>query len=68
MTNGVSSATVGSAFANNLGKSVSAKDTQKGDGAKTQTKVDELTKQVQSGEYKIDINTLAEKMAEELSS
>ena len=68
MTHGVSSATVGSAYANTLTKNTAQKEAIKGESFKQQTRVEKLKEQINSGEYKVDIDSLAKKMAEELVS
>ena len=67
MTNGVLSATVGSGFAKQT--TTTKEGNVKNEVAKepkTQTKVEQLKNAVANGEYKIDIDALAKKMAEEL--
>jgi anti-sigma28 factor (negative regulator of flagellin synthesis) len=71
MTNGVLSSTVSSAYANNLAKNSSLKEGSKDVSMKNdkqETKVEKLKAQIESGNYKIDIDKLAKKMAEELIS
>jgi len=69
MTNGVKSSAVGSAYANLLTKNQASKGDAKEGGVKglrNDTKTDMLKKQIESGEYRVDIDKLAQKMAEEL--
>lgn len=72
MTSGIGSATVASTYANNMTKNVSnAKEEPKTASSKEETaktKVEAIKEKIASGEYKIDIDSLAKKMAEELLS
>jgi anti-sigma28 factor (negative regulator of flagellin synthesis) len=71
MTNGVYSSTVGSTYANTISKNASSKDGVKEanqKGIKQQDKLQQIKEQIESGNYKIDIDKLAKKMAEELIS
>jgi anti-sigma28 factor (negative regulator of flagellin synthesis) len=56
-------------YTNNLGEAKGAKTastTSKPEQATSSTKVDELKSAISSGEYKVDINALANKMADDL--
>jgi len=71
MTNGVGSSTIGSAYANNIAKNSGTKVSENSNsdkGLENKTKVDQIKSQIESGNYKIDIDKLAKKMAEELIS
>jgi len=71
MTNSIGTSTISSAYANTLSKNSSVKGSfnQGSGGIKSdQKKVDAIKDQIASGEYKIDIDKLAKKMAEELMS
>ncbi len=71
MVNGIKSATVGSAYANSIAKSANQKEGSIKSSEKSvtnQTKVDRIKEQIDAGEYKIEIDKTAKKMAEELIS
>ena len=72
MTNGVSSASVSSAYTNSLTKNASnAKEGARSDVSKNETaksKIETIKEKIASGEYEVDIDSLAKKMAEELLS
>ena len=71
MTNGVLGSTVSSAYANNLVKNSSLREQAKdvsSKNVKQESKTEQIKAQIDSGEYKIDIDKVAEKMAEELLS
>lgn len=71
MINGVKSAAISSAYANNVAKN-GTKDAAKGTGeaknATAQSKTEALKERIENGEYKIDLDQVAKKMAEELLS
>ena len=71
MVNGVNSATINSAYANNIAKS-DAKEAARGangfKNAASQNKVETLKEKIAAGEYTVDLDRLARKMAEELLS
>ncbi len=70
MTNGVKSSTVGSAYVNVLSKNQNAKEGVKESGPKgpkENTRLDAIKEKIESGEYKVDVDKLAKKMAEELT-
>ncbi|SFV51490.1 hypothetical protein MNB_SM-7-319 [hydrothermal vent metagenome] len=69
MINGVNSATIKSTYANDITKQ-NTKDVSK-DRTKemaSQNKLEVLKEKIASGEYKIDLDQVAKKMAEELLS
>ncbi len=70
MTNGVKSSTISSTYAKTVAKQTGTKDAVgKQDGKQTlegKTKLENIKSQIENGEYKIDIDRLAKKMAEEL--
>ena len=71
MINGVKSAAISSAYANNVAKSGTkdaAKGTSEAKSATAQTKTETLKERIEAGEYKIDLDRVAKKMAEELLS
>jgi anti-sigma28 factor (negative regulator of flagellin synthesis) len=72
MTDGIRSSTVSSAYANNLTKNGSAKEAltkqENTKAMKHTTKVEAIKNEIASGSYKVDIDKLASKMAEELVS
>ncbi len=72
MTNGIGASTVGSAYANTLSKNSGLRGSFNQEPSKdiknNQEKLDVIKGQLASGEYKIDINKVAKKMAEELMS
>ena len=71
MIKGVNSAVINSAYANNVVKN-DMKDVAKGSNesksATSQNKTEALKEKIASGEYKIDLDRVAKKMAEELLS
>ena len=70
MTNGVNGSKVNVSIANNTIKNQERARAQSGDMQKKNelTKTEALKEKIASGEYKIDINAVAKKMAEELLS
>ena len=71
MTNGILSSTIGSSYINNSTKNTNVKNnesisTKEKNQPSNETKVDKLKAAIESGNYKIDIDALAEKMAQEL--
>ena len=72
MINGVNSATVNSAYANNVAKD-GTKDAARSAGTSKnataqQSKTEALKAKIDAGEYRIDLDRVAKKMAEELLS
>ena len=71
MTNTIGASTAGSAYANTLSKNSGVKGSftqESAKNVKTNKKVDAIRDQIASGEYKVDIDKTAKKMAEELLS
>ena len=73
MTNGVTSSTLSSTYANNVAKNSGTKNAStlketSDKGVKSETKLESLKQQIESGEYKVDVDALAKKMAQELLS
>jgi len=70
MINGVKSAAISNTYANNVAKN--GKDVTKGanetKNTTAQSKTETLKERIESGEYRIDLDQLAKKMAEELLS
>ncbi len=71
MIKGVNGAAISSAYANNVAKN-DIKDVAKGSNqpksATSQNKIEALKEKIASGEYAIDLDQVAKKMAEELLS
>ena len=72
MINGVKSATISSAYASNIAKDgtkdADNKSTSETKNTTAQSKTQMLKERIESGEYKIDLDQVAKKMAEELLS
>ena len=73
MTNGVLNATLSSNYANKMTQNSVKEQNSKSSVSQNKTvkqesKVEQLKAQISSGEYKVDIDALAKKMAEELRS
>jgi len=72
MTNGIGASTISSAYANTLSKNSGVKGSSNQEQQKgvknNQQRLDVIKDQIASGEYKVDINELAKKMAEDLMS
>jgi anti-sigma28 factor (negative regulator of flagellin synthesis) len=71
MINKVLSSTIGSSYINNSTKNTNVKNnesisTKEKNQPGNETKIDKLKAAIESGNYKIDIEALAEKMAQEL--
>ncbi len=68
MISGINSSLVGNAYANNMndnkGIKANAKLTAANGGS--ENKIEKLKEAIASGEYKIDLSALAQKMADEL--
>ena len=71
MINGVNGGAVNSAYANNAAKN-DTKDVSRSAGepkkAQMQTKAEAIKEKIAAGEYRIDLDQVARKMAEELLS
>ena len=68
MISGINSATVGSAYANSSVENKDIKPNAKLTAAKggSENKIEKLKESIDSGEYKIDLAALSQKMADEL--
>jgi len=70
MVSGITSSAVGTAYANSMNENkelkANAKLTASKDGS--QNKIEKLKEAIDSGEYKVDLSALSQKMADELLS
>jgi len=68
MISGINSATVGSAYANSMNENKNIKANAKLTTANggSENKIEKLKEAIDSGEYKIDLSALSQKMADEL--
>ena len=68
MISQLNSSAVGGAYSNNIGDSKEVKQATKSEKASSveQTKVEQLKESINSGAYKVNLQAVAEKMAQDL--